>query len=406
VSRHAIVVVYDLGAASPADIWRAVAGRWDIIFVYSGTSLHRPEVPKILARFGYCIDGAELSYPVLADELRRWPVAGVATFSEQMVGLANDLARDLGCRANSRGTVLAVTDKLTQRVALNRRGVSVVRAAGVRGGQLRSAIAEVGLPAVLKPRRGRASRGVRVVSSEAEVAAAIQGPADHWMLEQLLIGRRTGDEMLGDYVSVEMVSQNGCHQVLCVTDKLPMTSNLRERGSIIPSQLAGAAHREVVEMTVAALEVVEFQNGISHTEIKLTPDGPRIIEINGRLGGPVQRLVMRSSGLNTVAAGLAAAMGESPVRISPSFVRHVGTIYQQPPEGTVTVRSLPSIAGLRELAGVWRAEHHAEVGDLVDGTSGTLARVTTVDIEAGSRNELMARMRRVDAATRAQSSFS
>ncbi|MGH3186195.1 MAG: ATP-grasp domain-containing protein [Streptosporangiaceae bacterium] len=383
-----------------------MAGRWEIVFAYDSGQGDRPEVPGLLSRFGAAIDVAGLGYRGIIDRVRRHQVRGVVTFCEPMVRLANTLARDLGCRANPPPAVLRVTDKYLQRTALNRAGISVTPVAPVRHGSCERAARIVGVPAILKPRRGNASQGVTLVKSAAEVAAAMDGGVGGWLLEQPLAGAsRAAEPWLGDYASVEMLSIDGCHRQLFVTDKLALGSGFRERGSVLPSSLPASAQHELVGLAAGALDAIGLRNGITHTEIKLTPAGPRIIEVNGRLGGPVHRLLTLAGSANPVALAIEVAVGGRPPASVPGFASHVATVHILPPAGATRIRALPDVAALRRLPGVRRVEEIASLGQPVCLAAGSLSRVMTIDLEAESRSELARRIEAVDAAAYAGAAF-
>ena len=62
-----------------------------------------------------------------------------------------------------------------------------------------------------------------------------------------------------------------------------------------------------------ALAAVEHDHGISHTEVKLTADGPRIVEINPRPGGNyIVELIQRVTGIDLLDAQIELALGRRP----------------------------------------------------------------------------------------------
>lgn len=72
------------------------------------------------------------------------------------------------------------------------------------------------------------------------------------------------------------------------------------------------------------LLTIGADNCTTHTELKLTKDGPRIIEVNGRMGGDYinTHLVPLSTGIDIVKATLQVALGESiEETIRPKFKR-------------------------------------------------------------------------------------
>lgn len=103
-----------------------------------------------------------------------------------------------------------------------------------------------------------------------------------------------GDTTLADFVSVELAVSAGEATCVAVFDKFPV-SVCRSTGRIV--DLVRAAH-----------QVLGVSARMTHTEVKLTPSAPEIIEINGRLGGDLARLTRLADGPNLVRAALQAAL--------------------------------------------------------------------------------------------------
>lgn len=88
----------------------------------------------------------------------------------------------------------------------------------------------------------------------------------------------------GDIISVESIVSNGDVSHVGVTGRLPTALPFRSVGQFRPSQLK--PEEEEVSCTLAgnAIRALGVISGIVHAELKLTPLGPRVIEVNGRLG--------------------------------------------------------------------------------------------------------------------------
>lgn len=123
------------------------------------------------------------------------------------------------------------------------------------------------------------------------------------MVEQRVTGRE---------VSVEGMTVDGKTTILTITDKLTTEPPFFvELGHSEPSRLpieAQEAIREVAKKTIDAIGIV---TGPSHTEIMLTDEGPKVIEMAARLGGDfiTSKLVPLSTGLDFVEGTVAAALG-------------------------------------------------------------------------------------------------
>lgn len=95
---------------------------------------------------------------------------------------------------------------------------------------------------------------------------------------------RTGESVVEEYiegseVSVETMSIDGeCH-VIQITDKITTgVPYFVEMGHSQPSMLSEKIKGEIAEVAKAANKALGISNGPSHTEIKVTKDGPKIEE--------------------------------------------------------------------------------------------------------------------------------
>lgn len=120
--------------------------------------------------------------------------------------------------------------------------------------------------------------------------------------------------MNGPEVSVESLTINGKSHVIAITDKrktaLPY---FVETGHSIPSTLDNEVQREIKEVTIAAIESLGINTGPTHTELIITDEGPKIVEIGARLGGDniTSHLVPLATGIDMVEATIKLSLGES-----------------------------------------------------------------------------------------------
>lgn len=296
--RPTLLVVTGPGAASKLDVQMSLAATTDLVFV-DGNSLGHPSDRRTLA---------ETMSP-----------QGVTTFSETHLEVTAELASLFALPFHSRETASALRRKDEQRAALGAAGVESIRYRVVEyPSQWEQAERDVGLPLVLKPLSGQGSRNTfRVTTSRQgrELCERLisDGHESSLIAEELLVGRDSSP--YGDYVSVESVVSRGEIQHLPVTGKLPLVEPFRETGQFWPSVLSAADMDLVQRLTSRALRALGVTTGVTHTEIKLTNDGPRIIEVNGRLGGFIGDLALRGVQVDLVAAAGNVALGR-PVEVS------------------------------------------------------------------------------------------
>ncbi len=351
-----IVVVYDQGSASP----REVIGleRTAPVLVALADSEHARLVgPLFEENCAGVVSLAEGDEAVVA-RLREYGAEGILTFSERMLADTARLAGLLGLPFHTPETVRVLTDKAAQRRRLREAGVDGVRSALLTDADgWPVALAEVGLPAVVKPARGEGSRNTVLVTDPDRGAAVVEEflrdePA--LVVEEFLQGADCAP--FGDYVSVESaVTREGiCH--FAVTGKLPLAPPFRETGQFWPSHLAPGPEAEVVELADRALRALGVTHGLLHTEIKLTPEGPRLIEVNGRLGGNQTDLARSSFDFDLVALAGELALGRD-VRPRPLRPERVHFQYYTPAptaggrltrvDGQADVRALPGVDSYR-----------------------------------------------------------
>lgn len=211
------------------------------------------------------------------------------------------------CRKDATRRVLADADVPGPRFALHEEWGDLARAAR-----------EIGYPLVVKPVDLCAGMYVRRVDDESELAAAVAALADFplnargqrrvpaVLLEELL----TGPE-----VSVETVSHAGAVHVVGVTDKsVGGAPAFIETGHMFPAALTGADAEAAEQTALNALKALGLTDGVvAHTEIKLTPAGPRVVEVNPRpAGNRITELIRHVTGIDLAAAAVEVALGRAP----------------------------------------------------------------------------------------------
>ncbi|MFJ9742817.1 acetyl-CoA carboxylase biotin carboxylase subunit family protein [Streptomyces sp. NPDC101166] len=346
-----LLLIVGIGGPSPKLLAPGLAGIARVSWLFDSRDLTKPErdVP-IMAEAGQAIavssqEGMVAAAAALHGECR---VDGVLTFSENALRAGAAVAEKLGLPFNSPATARRLTDKYLQREALAAAGVPCPRFHPVRtADDLTPAAETVGFPAVLKPMRGGGSALTRRVDLPAELlaawdeAAAFLGALDgldrahrlladtespHMILEELLTGVERGDDpRYGDYVSVESLVSDGTVRHLAVGDKLPLSPRFRENGQVHPSVLPAAEQARITDMAAAALKALGVTEGVTHTELKLTAEGPRVIEVNGRAAGGLWMTLLHSAGYDLIGEAARAALRVEPVRL-PHFTGYAAML--------------------------------------------------------------------------------
>lgn len=381
-----LVLHQPFGAAGVRDIRRAAEGLCEPVLLMSRAAAEAyPDLVRAAERL---LDVTVAGDGELSEAARRLRPDGVTTFHDALLETAARLTGELGLPGMADASVW---DKAEQRRLLAEAGLTRVRALPVDGPrQLSEAVEELGLPCVLKPRRGVGGAGVAFLESPADVRRQLLGRR-HWA--GLLAETRLPDgrhpaaaEGRADFVSVESVSCGGVRWHPAVFDKRSVTvvpaagadgaDLVTVNGDLVPSRLDAAAVAEVEAYTSRVLAALDVSWRVTHTEIKLTPQGPDVIEVNGRVGGHLNRLLHLVGGPDLVRTALSLALGR---RVEPAPwhpAGHAAGLFPSFPHRQGTVRSAVTLSDLRALPGVRGVEEVAEHGHPVAETGGRMANLT------------------------------
>jgi biotin carboxylase len=300
---------------------------------------------------------------------------------------------------HSESTAEALTDKALQRSTFAQAGVETP-ACFVLSPEIpdleRTSIGEkVGWPAVLKPRSAQGSLYTFFVSDEAALEQFLKalGPdRPDMVLESFLADDPNWSEQpYAGYVSVESVVAGGVVSHLALTGRFPMAENFRETGFFIPAALSDSDQDDVLALATSAITALKVTTGCLHTEVKFTPDGPRIIEVNGRVGGGVPEMLDRAAGVALVEMTLRLALGEKIVVQGPLPTERVGyRFFLQPPPVSATVATISGINAVSEFPGVDSITVHQGPGADLDWRDGSRNHIVAVVGSAKDYDELQA----------------
>ncbi len=377
-----IAVVYNIGSAGPTQIGPAAEGLCEVVFVVDkAVDIVRARMAEI-ATFGSVCDVTGLDLVGQANALKVRQFDAITTFSDSEVLRTAELAQMLGLRYHSPDTARWIRDKTAQRQRLRESDVEDTVSVSVCSAvEVAEAVGEVGLPAVLKPRQGTAGRNTFRLHTRDDVTHAVTGIdlSSGYTVETMLRGEPSvAGPQWGDYVSVESSVIDGVAQHLLVCGKTPLTYPFRETGQFFPATLDAEAHAAVLDLTTRALRALGVTHGSTHTEIKLTADGPRIIEVNGRLGGHLYWMFSDGqTGWDVARVTLQTAVGLPPDPM-PDTSEVTYLLRAQPPVDAVSLVGLPGLDAVRALPGVRRVDVRGRPGKDVRWRNGTSTQVALV----------------------------
>lgn len=218
---------------------------------------------------------------------------------------------------------------------------------------------------VLKPADNAASRGVKLINITDIDNTDLKKLWD-FTSQYSRGGRVLAEEyMEGPEVSVESVTSNGETHIITITDKkVTHVPYFVETGHTEPSRLSKDVQDDIRKVALAAIEAVGITNGPSHTEIKVTPNGAKLVEIAARLGGDfiTSRLVPLSSGVNLNECELDVVLG-----VEPSWTRTItrGSAIRFIPAKEGLIQSIKGTDEAKSMPGVEEVVLYKKEGDVV-----------------------------------------
>ncbi len=379
-TRPALAVAYGPRSVPVMQLAEAAAGECDLIWVVDGRLPEMAHMEKLLRRFGPVVDVGGLTPDRAAKALSEHQPDGLVTYFDAGMVFLAEMAEALGLRFHSPATAEALVDKARQREVLGRAGLAMPRSWILPPGPLVQALGalppDMTWPLVFKPRSESGSRHTFLANDHDEALALLEsvGPGlEEMVVEEYIVGR---PELTGgpyaDYVSVESVVSSGRVYDLALTGRFPLAPTFRETGFFIPAPLGPRYREEVVDLAAAAAGALGVRDGCLHTEVKLTDSGPRIIEVNGRIGGGIPDMLERAAGFSILPLSMKVALGQAVGPLGPVDCQRVGyRFFLQPPQIVGTVTSLEGVDALADFPGMENLTVHRGPGSHVDWRDGT-----------------------------------
>jgi biotin carboxylase len=245
------------------------------------------------------------------------PVHGVLSWDEALIVTTAHVADELGLPGAGINAIEGCRDKPRSREALTAVGVAQPMFEFVRTeSDAVMAAQRIGYPVVVKPRAGGASIGVSLAEDEVAVRDAFR-VADEASLHGAAAYR--GGALIEEYLSGPEISIDGAIvdgeyiPLFIARKKVGMYPYFEELGHIVDTADELLTDRHLLGTLAMAHNAIDFRNGVTHTEVKLTDHGPVIVEINGRFGGDLIPLLGQlATGIDPGAVVVEAALGVRP----------------------------------------------------------------------------------------------
>lgn len=256
----------------------------------------------------------------IEDVKTRYNIVSVFSFNEYRVPIAARIREALGLQYGiPYQTAINCRNKKYTRKILERLGADAVKYrifSSVE--EARAFIKENGFPVVIKPSNDAGSGNIFCCKTEEDVDYAVGKLKDTKcnLVDQKLDEEYLIEEFLdGPEYSVEAMAYDGKISVIAITEKKIISPfEPIEIGHTVPAVVSEYDEEKIKDIVIRANELLGVNYTVTHTEVKLTSKGPRIVEVNARIGGDnIASLVEAVKGINLYEASILLSIGEIPV---------------------------------------------------------------------------------------------
>lgn len=219
----------------------------------------------------------------ILEQCREIKPDGIASIgSDLAVVTVNYVAEKLGLAGNPTSITKQCTNKFCMRQALQNYGVPTPRF-DILSETDEIDIGRYHFPVIVKPTDRSGSRAITKLSSAEGLREAVREACEVSFEKKAIIE----EYIEGKEYSCECISSHGKHYFLAVTKKYTTGSpHYIETGHMEPADLTREQEEKVKERVFQSLNALGIQNGASHSEFKIGPDGEiGMIEIGARMGG-------------------------------------------------------------------------------------------------------------------------
>jgi biotin carboxylase len=251
---------------------------------------------------------------------RARPIHAVVGYDDQAVPMVARVAAELGLPGHPVEAADAARDKTLMKQRFKAAGLPIASytLAKDEDDAVRWAT-QTGYPVVVKPVRGSASQAVIRADDEQELRDAYRRVRRIVRDQRLDTGGRSDAEQLvesyidGDEYSVEFLVSEGKPHVLCVFEKpQPLCGPFFEETIYVtPARLSVERNQQLQDLAIRAVKALGLYDGPAHCEIRLSGEGPFVLEIGARvIGGACSRVFRHALGEEIHKPALRLALGD------------------------------------------------------------------------------------------------
>lgn len=277
------------------------------------------------------------------------------------------------------------TDKIKMRHRLKKKGVPVPDFRPIWSlDDVKLAVEQMPLPLVIKPCDNMGARGVKKIQHRDDAVPAFYEAKEASISGNLIIE----SFMEGPELSLDALVFDKHIEVTGIADRIIERSPyFVEVGHTMPSSLPEEQQRQAAEVFKSAIRALGINLGAAKGDIKITAEGPKVVEVAARLSGGWMSAYTYplSSGVNLYRAAIQIALGQSPDALKPTTSLVSAERALIPPPGKIL--TIQGVDEARKIKGVKEIILMKEAGDIVSEQTSNMGKVGYVITVAKTREE-------------------
>lgn len=246
------------------------------------------------------------------------------------------------------------------------------------------AASKIGYPLVVKPADNMGARGVTRVEKESDLRWAFHraksvSPSGEIIIEEF---------MEGPELSIDALLYDEEIIFYAIADRIiGHPPYFVELGHTLPSNLSKKDQEKTIQVMGEGIKALGLEVGAAKGDIKITPDGPKIVELAARLSGGFMSgyTLPLATGVNIIKAAIEIALGEKPVLDEKRLNRVSVERAIIPAPGKVI--SIKGVEEAREIEGVEEVIINTALGETLEQVTSNIGKAANIITCGRTRKE-------------------
>ncbi|MBU1152746.1 alpha-hydroxy-acid oxidizing protein [bacterium] len=243
---------------------------------------------------------------------------------------------------------------------------------------------EIGFPLVIKPSDNMGARGVTLIKEKSEIEWAFHLAKESSPSGEILVE----EYMEGPELSIDALVYDEEVDFCGIADRIiDFPPHFVELGHTLPSCLPKETQKAACKVMEQGIKALGIDIGAAKGDIKITKEGPKIVELAARLSGGFMSgyTLPLATGFNIIKAAIEIALGHKPAKFKNILRRTAVERAIIPHSGRIV--SIEGVGEARKIKGVVEVILNTQVGDALLPVISNIGKAANIITVAKSREE-------------------